>query len=101
MPPSQATSLRLVSFTTSWPGSAACWCSCAPHLLSFAFCCRKDWEDRAAKLGEAFDIREAAGKLSEDTLRRAKALHEAQGGVKASRLALMCAMAVYLHLVMV
>lgn len=55
----------------------------------------------SCKLGEAFDIREAAAKLSEDTLRRAKALHEAQGGVKASRLALMCAMTVYLHLVMV
>ena len=37
---------------------------------------RKEWEDRAGKLGAAFDISLAASTLSEDTLRRARDLHD-------------------------
>lgn len=51
---------------------------------------RKDWEDRAAKLGAAFNVSVAAGTLSEVILRRARKLHDglfasasarAEGGV--------------------
>ena len=43
---------------------------CVPALR------RKDWEDKSAKLGKSFDISMHAGKMSEETLRRARALYD-------------------------
>lgn len=43
--------------------------ACVPVLR------RKDREDKSAKLGKRFDISMHAGKLSEETLRRARALY--------------------------
>ena len=39
------------------------------------FAARAEWEDRAGKLGAAFSVDEAASKLSEEALRRARTLH--------------------------
>ena len=39
------------------------------------FAARAEWEDRAGKLGAAFNVEEAASKLSEEALRRARTLH--------------------------
>lgn len=37
---------------------------------------RREWEDTAGKLGEAFDVSARARHLSDDTLRRARALYD-------------------------
>ena len=44
-------------------------------LALFAYDVRRDWEDKAAKLGAAFDIDAVAGVRSDDALRRAKNTH--------------------------
>ena len=54
-----------------------CMCSSGSHA---AICVlvkhRKDWEDKSAKLGKNFDVNTHAGKLSEETPRRARALYD-------------------------
>jgi hypothetical protein len=39
-------------------------------------CARKDWEERAGKLGSGFDASAKAGQLSEEALRRARVVHD-------------------------
>ena len=60
----------------SWPG--CCLITLSPsHGLraTFGMCCRKDWADKAAKLGAGFDIEKAAAEVNCSTLARAKKLH--------------------------
>ena len=45
-------------------------------LSLFCVCVRKEWEDRSAKLGDGFSINETMAALSEEFLRRARALHD-------------------------
>ena len=46
---------------------------------------RREWEDKSAKLGKAFDVNTAAERVSEDVLRRAKKLHDLLFPVKLVR----------------
>ena len=45
-------------------------------FLLFCVCVRKEWEDRSAKLGDGFSINETMAALSEEFLRRVRALHD-------------------------
>lgn len=48
---------------------------------SFHVCWRRqEWEDKAAKLDKAFDVNSAAVIVSEDVLRRARAVHDKMFG---------------------
>ena len=55
----------------------SCYVSACPFLClgCVCFAARAEWEDRAGKLGAAFSVDEAASKLSEEALRRARTLH--------------------------
>ena len=37
---------------------------------------RKEWEDRSSKLGNSYVVADHAGRMSEDTLRRARSLYD-------------------------
>ena len=49
-------------------------CGTQYFFLSFPF--RKEWEDMSLKLGSGFKVADEAGKMSEETLRKAKNLHD-------------------------
>ena len=44
------------------------------RICSLAFF-RKEWEDKAAKLGSSFNLDKAASSINDDMLRRARTLH--------------------------
>ena len=54
------------------------------HSLVF-FCLRKEWEDRSAVLGDEFSIVKVMSSVSDDILRRARALHDTMFGATGKR----------------
>ena len=46
---------------------------------------RKEWEDRAAKLGSRFVLDTVAASLNDDLLRRAKSLHDTMFSGKSAK----------------